>query len=352
MATIGPDAAQLNGGEREPRGVAACHGKVTPMNELAQKFLDAYAAGAEPEGGWTYGKALQQAKLDFTPDSLKRLDALLTQIRERAKPSRASLDSVPGRNFEALVAFYVMEFARRMSHAVLAWHDPDSARAALPAGTPLEDVPATRLLVDAPAQGMLFKPLAWLESQLLSGSPQIKAGDYIASVVANLDRDGPARWWTAMYNVGRLGSWHMMLAADGRGMWPSLVTGGAPDKLLEMERGDLRLAVQNGDYLLSNNPGDVPWQVFSYPGFAERKGQRVDALIVLAATYGDKPMRMRIAFPFQPARNGGRLVIWQPMLVDGNLTVETSGKLGAAMERGIRSVKWSFGTQWDELYQA
>ena len=308
------------------------------MNELAQTFLDSYAAGAEPEGGWLYGKALQQARLDFTPDSLKRLDALLSQIRERAKPGRAELDTVAGRNFEALVVFYVMEFVRRMTHAMLAWHDRDSALAALPPGTPLEDTPATRLVVDAPALGALFKPLAWLEAQLLAGAAPVRAGDFIASVVAQLERDGPARWWTAMYNVGRLGSWHMMQAADGRGMWPSLVTGAAPAKLQEMERGDLRRAVQYGDHLLSNNPDDVPWQVFSYAGYAERQGQRVDALVVLAATYGDKPLRMRVAFPFRPARDAQRLVIWQPMLVDGNLTVETSGKLGAAMERGIRSV--------------
>jgi len=321
------------------------------MNELAMKFLEIYAAGGEPEGGWTYGKALQQAKLDFTPESLKRLDALLTQIRERARPTRADLDTVPGRNFQSLLAFYVIEFVRRMTHATLNWHDQASARAALPPGTPLADTPATRLLVDAPAQSALFMPLAWLEVRLF-GDEQARAGDYIASVVAQLDRDGPSRWWTAMYNVGLLGSWHMMTAADGRGMWPTLVTGARPSTLQQMERGDLRLAVQNGDYMLANNPDDVPWQVFSYPGFAERKGQRVDALIVLAATYGDQPMRMRIAFPFRPAADGERLVIWQPMLVDGNLTVETSAKLGPAMERGIRSVKWSFGTTWNELYQA
>jgi hypothetical protein len=322
------------------------------MNELANKFLETYAAGGEPEGGWTFGKALVQAKLDFTADSLLRLDALLSQIRERAKPSRADLDTVPGRNFESLIVFYVIEFARRMSHATLGWHDQASARAALPPGTPLEDTPATRLVVDAPAQGALFRPLAWLEAQVLPGGEQVKAGDYIASVVGQLDLNGPSRWWTAMYNVGRLGSWGLMVAADGRGIWPTLVTAASPATIQELERGDLRRAVQYGDHILSNNPDDLPWQVFSYPGYAERKGQRVDALVVLAATYGDKPMRMRVAFPFQPARETGRLVIWQPMLVDGNLTVETSAKLGVAMERGIRSVKWQFGVGWNDLYQA
>lgn len=321
-------------------------------NDFAIQFLQIYADGGEPEGGWLFAKALKQAKLDFTTDSLVRLDALLSQIRERAKPARADLDTVPGRNFESLVAFYVIEFARRVTHAVLTWHDLASARIALPPGTPLEDTPATRLLVDAPAMGALFKPLGWLEGQLLPGGEQVKTGDYIASIVAQLDRDGRALWWTAMYNVGRLGSWHLMLAADGRGMWPTLVTGAQPTVLQEMARGDLRKAVQYGDHLLSNNPDNVPWQVFSYAGYDERKGQRVDALIVLAATYGEMPMRMRIAFPFRPAKEGERLLIWQPRLVDGNLTLETSGKLSPALERGIRSVEWQFGVNWNDLYQA
>ena len=321
------------------------------MNDTAIKFLETYAAGGEADGGWMYGKALQQARLDFTADSLLRLDALLLQIRERAKPSRAELDSPQGRNFESLIAFYVIEFARRMSHAHFQWHDRASALEALPRGTPLDDSPATRLVVDAPAQGAFFKPLAWLEGQLLPGGQTLKAGDYIASVVAQLERDGPSLWWTTMHALGRLGSWQMMMAADGRGVWPTLVTAAAPATLQPMERGDLRVAVQYGDHLLANNPDNLPWQVFSYPGFAERNGLRVDAVIVLAATYNDRPMRVKIAFPFRPARDGERLAIWQPALVEGNLTVETSAKLSAAMERGIRSVKWSFGVSWDDLYQ-
>ncbi len=321
------------------------------MNDTASKFLETYAAGREADGGWMYGKALQQAKLDFSNESLLRLDALLFQIRERAKPTRLELDSPQGRNFEALLVFYVIEFARRMAHVHFQWYDRASALAALPPGTALDDVPGTRLVVDAPAFGALFKPLAWLESQLLPDGQRVRSGDYIANLVRQLGQDGPALWWTAMFAVGSLGSWQLMMAADRRGIWPTLVTAAAPGTLQPMEPGDLRLAVQYGDHLLENNPDRLPWQVFSYPGYAERKGQRVDAVIVLAATYGDNPLRMRIAFPFRPARDGERLAIWQPALVEGNQTVGASAKLSPAMERGIRSVVWSVGGSWNELYE-
>jgi len=332
------------------RGAPRRDVKVTPMNELARTFLEIYAAGGEPAGGWTYGKALRQARLDFTPDSLKRLDALLAQIRERARPSRADLDTVSGRNFESLVVFYVIELARRRSQAVLDWHE-GAAAPALPSGAPWVDAPGTRLLVDAPLHGLRFEPLAWLEGQLLAGGQALAAADYVATVVAQLERHGPPRWWTAMQAVGRLGSWQMMMAAGGRGIWPTLVSAAAPTTPRTMDGGDLRLAVQQGDHLLSNNPEGQPWQVFSYAGYAERKGARVDAVVLLAATYGDQPMRLRIGFPFRPAQAGEPLRIWQPVLVDGNLDVETSARLGPALEYGIRSLKWSSGG-WDELYQA
>jgi hypothetical protein len=320
------------------------------MNDIAIKFLETYAAGGEADGGWMYGKALQQAKLDFTPDSLLRLDALLLQIRERAKPTRVELDSPQGRNFESLVAFYVIEFARRMSHATFHWQDRATALAAMPSGTPLEDTPGMRLVVDVPSLGALFKPLEWVEGQVLPGGEPLRAGDYIVNMLARMTRAGEPIWWTAMHGLGKLGSWQLMMAADNRGVWPTLVTSAAPDTLQSMERGDLELAVRYGDHLLADNPDNHPWQVFSYPGYAEHKGQRVAAVIVMAATYNDKPMRMKVAFPFRSPRDGATMAIWQPALVEGNLSVEASAKLSRAMERGIRDVKWSMGGSWNDWF--
>ena len=326
--------------------------KVTPMNELATTFLETYAAGGEPEGGWIYGKALQQAQLDFSADSLKRLDALLAQIRERARPTRAELDSVRGRNFESLVVFYLIEFVRRVSHAQLTWLDLESARRVLPPGLALEDSPATRLVVDAPANAAVFKPLQWLETRLLGDEEAVAPAEYVAGVLAQLGHDGPPVWWTTMFAVGRLGSWHMMMAADGRGVWPALITAKAPTMLHHVERVELAQAVAHCRQLLERNPDQEAWQVFSYPGYAEHQGERVDAVIVMGASYGASPIRLAVAFPFRPAGDGRRMVILQPSLVETNLPVEVIGKLGGALERGIRSFEWAVAGSWNELYEA
>jgi hypothetical protein len=75
------------------------------VNDVARLFLETYARGGEPDGGWKFGKALQQARLDFSHESLERVDLLLKAIRERAKPVHDKFLADPaGRNFCALLA--------------------------------------------------------------------------------------------------------------------------------------------------------------------------------------------------------------------------------------------------------
>ena len=57
------------------------------MKDVARLFLETYARGGEVEGGWKFGKALIQARLDYSEESLERIDLLLKAIRERAKPA-------------------------------------------------------------------------------------------------------------------------------------------------------------------------------------------------------------------------------------------------------------------------
>lgn len=321
------------------------------MNEIATHFLQTYAAGGEVDGGWLFGKAVKQARLDYSPESLARLDALLQQARERAQPTRDDLDSTKGRNFMSLIAFYVIEIARQLSRVEITWLDRATALRDLPPGTTLPDVPATRLLADAQDRGRLYQPLAWLEAQLVSDGQRIMAGDYIANLVAQLEREGPAEWWHAAYALGRLGSSQIMLAAHNFGVWPRMVGQNAPDTLVQMPEGDLQKALTTADYVLTTNPDKALWQVLSYAGYHEVDGARHDAVIVLSATYGEKPGRMKVAFPFRPARDGQRFGILQPALVEANLTVETVGKFNPALQRGIRDHAWAEGGSWAEFYE-
>ena len=102
------------------------------MNDVARLFLETYARGGEVDGGWKFGRALQQAQLDYSEDSLQRIDLLLKAIRERAKPQYEEFLADPqGRNFISVLAFYLMAVLSRRTGAEIEWHDARSARKAV-----------------------------------------------------------------------------------------------------------------------------------------------------------------------------------------------------------------------------
>ncbi len=323
------------------------------MDQIATEYLETYARGATVDGGWTYAKALLQARLDYTDQSLRRLDKLLRQIRERAQPAAADLETAAGRNFVALVAFYVIELVRRRTQAHVEWHDRAAAARALPAGVELPEGEGGRLVAWAPHQRAAFFPLAWVLGQVLGQGALRSPADYVAGVAAHLGRDGPPAWWSGMDALGRLASWQMMMAADGGHVLPTMLGADRPQTWVTLAGGvpgeDLRSAVERGGRRLEDNPDGAAWQVLAYDGIADLAGERVDAVMVMLVTYGATPLRLKIAFPYRPAAAGRRFAILEPTLRESNVGQETVAMLGAAMQRGIESVKWAFGATWDEL---
>ena len=325
------------------------------VNELATHFLQVYAEGGEADKGWLYGKALRQARLDYSPESLARLDALLAQIRARAQPTRAQLDSPQGRNFEAVVAFYLIEMARRRTHAEIVWMARDVATKAMPAAAQVPDTPSSSLLACAPDHDAVCQPLAWVEAQVQPDGRQLAAADYIDALVTRLGHDGPTEWWRMARAVGHIASFQMHELAHGRPALPAMVTQKAPATVEVLGSGvntiaEVQRAAARGVELLGSNPAGAIWQVFSYNGFAEVEGAQIDAVIVFAATYGPKPMRMVVSFPYRPASDGRRLAILRPAVREADVPVEVLRKLNAPLERGIRAFAWTPGASWEALY--
>jgi len=324
------------------------------MNEMARNFLETYAGGREVEGGWLFAKALQQAQLDYSEAGLNRLDQLLASIRERAKPTREALEQTPaGRNFCSLLAYHLIEVVRRLTCANLNWHDRASALRALPPGARLPDAPFARLVALFDDQGAAFMPLGWVEAQVLGDGRPVKAGDYVASLMEQLERDGPALWWTGMHALGQMASWQMMMAADGGAVLPMRLSSTAPTTWVSLMAGlpseDIDEALKRGARSLDENPEGAVWQVLSYDGFADLQRGRFDAVMVMLQTYGKSPLYVKLAFPYRPAKAGQAFAILDPTLREANVENDKISMLGGAMQRGIQSIKWAFGTTWDQL---
>jgi len=327
------------------------------MNKIAQHFLETYARGGEVEGGWKFAKALQQAQLDYSTMSLDRLDQLLAAIRNRAKPSREDMqESESGRNFCALIAYYLIEIVRRHTAANIDWHDRPSALRTLPPGTQLPDGSFARLITIFPDQCVVFMPLGWVEATLLGDGQQGGASEYVASLIEQIERDGPAVWWSGMYAMGQIASWQMMMAADGGMVLPMRLSSTAPTTWVGLMVGlpeeNVDEALGRGMQSLEENPDGAAWQVLAYDGIADLQSGRFDAVMVVLYTYGKSPLKLKIAFPYRPAGAGRSFAILDPTLRQSNVPNDVVSMLGASMQRGIDSIKWAFGTTWDQLRES
>lgn len=324
------------------------------MNEVAQTFLTAYANGQEAEGGWKYGKALLQSKLDYSDASLKRLDLLLTAIRVRAKPTaQEMLGTEPGRNFCSLVAFYVIEMLRRRCGAYCEWHDPDSIARILPPGVSLPQGHSMRLIACFPDQAGLFWPLAWVEDQINPEATQESAADYIADLIRQLEQRAPIDWWSGAHALGRIASWQMMMAAEGSVVSPLMLGSTAPTTWLAlvapMSQEKVSEVLERGARRLESNPDGAVWQVLAYDGYVELDGNRFDSIMVLMETYGPTPLQLKIGFPYVPAGDGRSFAILDPTLIGANVAFEKVSMINGALERGIQSIAWAFGKTWNQL---
>jgi len=325
------------------------------LNDVARLFLDTYARGGEVEGGWKFGRALQQAQLDFSEESLERIDLLLKAIRERAAPRYDAFIADPqGRNFLALLAFYLMAMLSRRTGAEIEWHDARSASEATADWANVEETPFTRLVALAPDQGLLFLPLVWLHDRLFSlGLGQVEtASHYLASVEQELEYDLPMAWWNAARALGVAASTLMARVAEGRPampqlMWPQPRGRRVHTLALDYDGPD---AVAHGEAVLADNREPAAWRTFAHDTWLQAGDRRVPAISATVQAPGPSPLRLRMAFRYQRAADGQPFEILDPAVWELDIPEETFLRLNAAIRRGARSVRWPSGKSWDDVH--
>lgn len=150
------------------------------INETAKYFLDCYARHAKVDGGLAYGTALQQARLDYTPESLVRLNALLDQVRERAKPERGKfLSAQGGVNFCYMLAFYLGRYIEKSSGIPVSWYRYEDAARVLPSDFGLPDDFFSQIF--GSVGGDLFLPLGWIGDKLFEHYTLPSCTEYVAT---------------------------------------------------------------------------------------------------------------------------------------------------------------------------
>lgn len=143
-----------------------------PMNELAAKYLETFERNEEFPDGLSFRKALTQSNLDYSRESLARIDHLLDQIRTRLKPEYADfVSNYANQTFLYLLAFYVGTVVARQSGSRIDWYNYNEMLAVMPDNKPF--VPegfASSITCIIHGKGF-FIPLSSIQERLFDEPP-------------------------------------------------------------------------------------------------------------------------------------------------------------------------------------
>ena len=155
------------------------------IQQRAQGFLAALDAGAEVPGGLAFRSALKQSQLDYSLESLDRIDKLLNQVRTQFSPQRESWQSQPGaENFCLLLAFYIGEVLSRQTKLPIQWHTHAQAAPLMPPDMPLPDVGWARVVGIIGTSACV--PLGLIEDKLFDGPGEMTCKAYVERLASKM----------------------------------------------------------------------------------------------------------------------------------------------------------------------
>jgi hypothetical protein len=146
-----------------------------PLNHIADRYLQAFDKQEEFDGGIAFRKALMQSNLDYSVESLERVDYLLNQMRTRLHPSPDEFfDPQPNQNFLYLLAFYVGAVVSRATNSSITWLGYDEMLQRIPDNEPFfPRCFATSLscIFSGGTKGGFFVPLSSITEVLFEEQP-------------------------------------------------------------------------------------------------------------------------------------------------------------------------------------
>ena len=303
------------------------------ITHIADHYLDACQKGTAIEGGLAFQKALGQVNLDFSPESLARIDQLLEQIRDRLKPQfDAFIGQQENQNFLYMIAFYAGEVvARRMGWQRQWLQHPELLKVVGPHADEYPYCFATSIscLFE---NGACFLPLSSIQERLFeagsSRSLQQSAARYMQSnEPVKMERSseipamlpGPAAAEVKMLAgfAGMSAAFAVFQVAEGATMIPTLAHELAPGqrRMDVLMRDSFDEAIAVGQQRIARNTEGALRTTFAVDGYINLPGVRTDALLFEARSYVAHGFEFAFKIPYRNASAPGGFAIYSPRLV-------------------------------------
>ncbi|MBT0961857.1 hypothetical protein [Denitromonas iodatirespirans] len=331
-----------------------------PITAAVHRTLDGFHRGIHPPCGLAYQTALNQVGLDYTIGSLRRIDRLLAQLRERTQADDSSFIAHPAkREFLLVLASYLGETFARYLNTQCTWLSQDEFAAHLPAEfvSRLDNsfVSSRGCVIDA--HGVLL-PLQVLTHVLFRQGPQQTLTGFFDEFIGGLstlprlvrEDTAPGRNddGATAQAARRLG--HLMGAHAGMICRRVLEFGerAAPQLMAEFESGH-RQTVERPDTspqdaiaafrnrLATPDSGQIAASV-AFDACINLPKFRTDCLAVEASGFLPT-VRCTLALPYRHGDNHAGFALYSPLVKETDLSDAHLRHLAAGFFDGLASIR-------------
>ncbi len=321
-------------------------------HQQVEKYLHAFeTAGAMPP--MAYQAEVKALDLNYSAESLARLDQFLVELRHRIKPSYAEIVEIP--QLQQLVIFLGMYLATtiaRVTHQSIKWYDYEGAKAHLrdpnypeTLGTlmtcmlgkgyhhlPIELICA--ILYEENSTESCVERLSFYRQHADALIPIPRSSLYSAVKARN---EAEQAWFAALSVAGISAATAMFKIDRGSSLQPTLTILDHEDKKMQfvvMMDKSSDTAVEE----MKQNPRNLPFKVLAYDSYANLPTGRMDAITIHTQCYGDFAATWIIVIPYRPASHPEGYAFYSPLFVSSSVGAEHNPMLMHAFYRAMSAL--------------
>jgi hypothetical protein len=327
------------------RGLAA--------HEQVEKYLQAFETdGAMPP--MAYHAAIKALNLDYSPESLARLDQFLVELRHRIKPSYN--DIVENPQLQQLVIFLGMYLATtiaRVTQQSIKWYDYEAAKAHLGdknypetigtlmtcmLGKGYHHLPIELICVILYEHDSTESCVERLNFYCKHADPLIPISRSSLQVVVKAHNETEQAWFNALSAAGIAAARAIFMNDRGSSLQPTLTVFDPEDNAMRFVVM-MDMSTDSAVEEMKHNPRNVPFKVLAYDSYANLPTGRMDAITLQAQSYGEFPATWIIVIPYRPALHPEGYAFYPPLIVSSSVGAEHNPMLMHAFYSGVDGMK-------------
>lgn len=322
------------------------------MDLRAELYWRAFINEEEFPNGLAFRKALNQAKLDFSMQSLGRIDQLLNQIREKLKPEIDIFLTQPdNQEFVFLLGFYIGKVIAKKSFEPIKWltyEELSKLYDGVEKEYPLCFATTLTCLI---GRDRLVVPLAMIVERLFSPDPARTvrniAERYVKAPICNVGfRVTPPQtqrklsgFEATMQGAGFLAAQVMRNVADGAPIIPTTSTHfeNGKDVIKTLMMLNVDVALQAGRHALEKNPEGAVGVVLVFDAVLKLAEGPCNAMIIEVRTYKPQVTLMTLALPYKLKKSPTGFAVHQLKIIDANFPESACAHLIEQFFIGVNS---------------